>query len=123
MDYKNEILNLLREQPMSYAELKEHFGLTKDQISNYLTSLKKFKLIAYPTAYSQQKNQKYVALNFTDDYHDFVKKYTKENSDNKKEIEFNPIATTKVSSNDYHTKGSHQKRSVWIGTTFGTMEY
>jgi len=120
MDYRNEILKLLRKQPMTYLEIRKYFNLDKSQINNYLASLKKYNLIEYQKEYDQQKNQKYVALDFTHEYSDFVNTYKKEV---KISVEFNPIASVKVSSNDYHTKGSHQKRSAWIGTTLGTMEY
>ena len=120
MDYRNEILKLLRKEPLTYVQIKNHFKLEKQQINNYLASLKKYKLIEYRKEYDQQKNQKYVALDFIHEYSDFVNTYKKEV---KETIEFNPIASVKVSSNDYHTKGSHQKRSAWVGTTLGTMEY
>jgi transcription initiation factor IIE alpha subunit len=120
MDYRNEILKLLRKEPLTYVEIKNHFKLEKQQINNYLASLKKYKLIEYRKEYDQQKNQKYVALDFIHEYSDFVNTYKKEV---KETVEFNPMASVKVSSNDYHTKGSHQKRSAWVGTTLGTMEY
>jgi DNA-binding transcriptional regulator GbsR (MarR family) len=120
MDYRNEILKLLRKQPMTYLEIRKYFNLDKSQINNYLASLKKYGLIEYQKEYDQQKNQKYIALDFIHEYSDFVNTYKKEV---KPGIEFSPLASMKISSNDYHTKGSQEKRSAWIGTTLGTMEY
>lgn len=119
-EMKNHIMARLRLVKMTYAQLLEYTGLPKKTLTNHLKALKKFGFIHLDGQHGSPQRY-YSAINMTDDY-DSVMKITKKKNPYKR-ITFDPNAAMKVTCNDYHTKGSKIKRSAWIGTTFGTMEY
>ena len=119
-EMKNHIMARLRLVKMTYAQLLEYTGLPKKTLTNHLEALKKFGFIHLDGQHGSPQRY-YSAINMTDDYESVMKK-----SRQKRVIEempISPYATKVVTCNDYHTKGSKEKRSAWVGSTFGTMEY
>jgi len=119
-EIKNMIMERLRLVKMTYQEISNYTGLKNKYLTNHLQALRKARFIKMESL--PGRINYYHAINMEDNYEYVIKKSAEEKR--KKEMPtFSDKATMKVSSNDYHTKGSSEKQSVWIGSTFGTMEY
>lgn len=118
-EIKNMIMERLRLVKMTYQEISDYTGLKNKDLTNHLQALRKIRFIRMESL--PGRINYYHAINMTDNYEDVIKQNIHKKK--KEEIEFSPYATMKVTTNDYHTKGSSEKQSAWIGTTFGTMEY
>lgn len=132
---KDAIQQLLLTTPMKYGELMLHFDVKPQAMKNYLASLKVQELIKYhPDDMNNHiSSRRLIAVPNMPLFSEVI-----EEAWNKRKqgaavarAKRNAIAAEKkeksyltvVSADDYHTKGSQEKRCAWIGTTFGTMEY
>jgi DNA-binding transcriptional ArsR family regulator len=119
-EIKNMIMDRLRLSIMTYQEICAYTGLTNEVMTNHLQALRRARFVEMIPGTGRINY--YKAINKKDKYEDVIKKSAEEKR--KKEMPtFSDKATMKVTSNDYHTKGSSEKKCAWIGSTFGTMEY
>lgn len=116
--FKNAVLDQLRVRPMYFSELKEHFNVNKDVLSNALISLKYFGLIEkYFDGENFAKNKmQWVAVKDAPAYHEQLKAVEKKQKD-RDETKKSPYATMVVDCNKYHTHGSKNKINPWAGYT------
>lgn len=132
---KDAIQQLLLTTPMKYGELMLHFDVAPQAMKNYLASLKLQELIKYhPDDMNKHiSSRRLVAIPDMPTFSEVIEEAwnkrkqgaavarEKRNAIVEKTKEKDYI--TVITADDYHTKGSQEKRSAWIGTTFGTMEY
>lgn len=119
--YKELILNLLKDKSLRTNELKELTGLPKEQLMNYLSSLRHLKLIAFENKETAEipSKLKHVRISsksylevYTHRKHKAAMLAPKNYHAN---IQFSPYATMKSTSDDYHTRGAKNKISAWAG--------
>ena len=118
---KEAVLIAIREKPMYRKELNGMFNLDNQKMTNYLTSLKNYKLIQFhPDDATASKNKRrWARTDSTASLEDclrFSKEfYLKKADDKRKELLFKPSAIMRVSVDDYHTTGNKAKHSAWTG--------
>ena len=132
---KDAIQQLLLTTPLRFNEIMLHFDVEPQVMKNYIASLKAQNLIKHhPDDFTKHISfRRYIAIEGMAVFSDIIQKALAARKEgalaarsrraqiaaNYKEKDYITI----VSVDDYHTKGTHEKRSAWIGSTFGTMEY
>ena len=131
---KDEIQAALMQVPMSPKEIQMMFRLDKVEIVNYLTSLKKQKLIAWHEDYSTGvvRNRKYIAFHGMPKFSEAIEarmteaqkivlQKQEEKKEAKQKLNKNPHARI-VTVNDYHTFGKQSRKYEWRGySSIGNM--
>lgn len=132
---KDAIQQLLLTTPMRFNEIMLHFDLPLPAVKNYIASLKTQNLIMHhPEDMTKHiSSRRYIAIEGMPIFSDIIKEALKARKEGaavarkKREVVYANLKEkdyiTIVSADDYHTRGSQEKRCAWIGTTFGTMEY
>ncbi len=119
---REKILESLKEKPMTYSQIREHFNLTKPTTSNHILSLTRAGLIKYDDKDMNQKrtDRHYIAtpgmLPFRE-HMEMVRKHAtsiREHWAGKLKL-FAENASMKVSADQYHTRGNNVKQSAWSG--------
>lgn len=113
---KDKVLDKLREGPLYFAELKEFFGLKKDNLSNVLISLKYFGLIEtyHKDLTAAPNKRRWVAVEGAITFKETLEQAEKTNKA-KAEETYSPYATMKHSSADHHPTGNKHKINPWLG--------
>lgn len=132
---KDAIQQLLLTTPMRYGELMLHFDVSPQTMKNYLASLKLQELIKYhpDDMNNHVSNRRLIAVPGMPMFSLVIQEAwekRKQGAAVARAKRNAVVAETKekdyvtiITADDYHTKGSQEKRCSWIGTTFGTMEY
>ena len=132
---KDAIQQMLLKTPMRFNEIMLHFELEPTAMKNYIASLKLQSLIRHhPDDMSKHISfRRYIAIEGMPIFSDIIQKSLSARKEGaaaarvKRAEIYNQYKekdyVTIVSMDDYHTKGTYEKRSAWIGSTFGTMEY
>lgn len=130
---KDAIQQLLLNQPMRFNEIMLHFAVEPSSMKNYIASLKVQQLIAHhPDDMNKHISfRRYIAIPDMPVFSDIIKeslalrKIGAFKSRQKRDMLYletkNKSHITTVSINDYHTKGTHEKRSSWISSTLGSI--
>ena len=113
---KDKVLDKLREGPLYFAELKEFFGLKKDNLSNVLISLKYFGLIEtyHKDLTAAPNKRRWVAVQGTATFRETLEHAEKTNKA-KAEETFLPYASMTHSSAHDHPTGNKHKVNPWTG--------
>lgn len=125
---KQQVLDLLKFGPYSFEEIKDLLQFDKFILCNYLTSLKKNKMVAQETAEEAEhpKKRKYKLNTDKTLAEVMIESQSKVTAGVRKHFE--KVAETKqaaangvrvISSDDYHTFGNKGRAVAWSGyTTF-----
>ena len=132
---KDAIQQLLLTTPLRFNEIMLHFDVEPSSMKNYIASLKVQKLIKHhPDDMTKHISfRRYIAIPDMPIFSNIIKESLAlrklgafKSREKRNEIYLDAKSkdyVTLVTADDYHTKGSQEKRCAWIGSTFGTMEY
>lgn len=133
--HKDKIQEMLAEKPMTFNELFLSFDVPLQSMKNYIASLKLQKIIDYhpDDVANRVLRMRYIAVEGMPKFSLIIQEAWEKRKKGASVARAKRQAVVEevkgkdyirvISADDYHTKGSHQKTSAWIGTTLGTMEY
>lgn len=121
----NDILDLCRHEPKRRADIIRELDIGGDRATNAINLLVNRGLLTYVAVNTDRRTlREYKTVGgsvYTPSDHRTTNPARRKVTVEPQQVMPLPKNVLRVSSNDYHTKGSSPKRSVWIGSTAGGL--